>query len=202
MKRPLVKRNMNTCKVVFIGESGVGKTNIISRFRYNTFEHSYLTTIGLDFSVKTLNIRGKHIKLNIWDTAGHPKFREILEQYYKIADVICFCYDITNEDSITNMNTWLSKSKNNIDSKVIYYVIGNKLDCENYRKIDKNHISNYCKENNINHIEVSALDSTNIENLFYDIAFKYSLQLHEIEMESELPFNKTCQNFKDCCTIS
>jgi len=201
MKKPLVKNNVNTCKVVFIGESAVGKTNIISKFRYNTYEESYLTTIGLDFHIKTLNIRGKHIKLQIWDTAGHPKFREILDQYYKIANVICFCYDITNKDSISNMERWLSAAKELANENVLYYAIGNKSDKGYYREIDKAEFKNYCDMNNIINIEVSALESTNISNLFYDIAFKYSQQIPPIQMEIDSTFDKARYKCIDCCTI-
>ena len=201
MKKPLVKKNLTTCKVVFIGESAVGKTNIISKFRYNTYEESYLTTIGLDFHMKTLNIRGKQIKLNIWDTAGHTKFRQILDQYYKIANVICFCYDITNKDSISNMERWLSTAKESANENVLFYAIGNKSDKTYYREIDKEDFKNYCDENNIINIEVSALESTNISNLFYDIAFRFSQQLPNIEIEYESTFNKTRLKCIDCCTI-
>ena len=85
-----------TCRIIFIGESGVGKSNIISRFRYNTFEDSFLTTIGIDFHIKMIKIRGREIKLNIWDTAGQKKYKGAIKSYYKNIDVICICYDITN----------------------------------------------------------------------------------------------------------
>ena len=202
MKKPLVKKNLTTCKVIFIGESAVGKTNIISKFRYNTYEESYLTTIGLDFHVKTLNIRGKQIKLNIWDTAGHAKFRQILDQYYKIANVICFCYDITNKNSISNIETWINSAREYVNNDVIFYAVGNKTDQTYYREIDTDEIKQYCDENNIIHIEVSALESTNISNLFYDIAFRYSQLLPTIEMEYDTPFHKTREKCLECCTIS
>ena len=202
MKKPLVKKNLTTCKVIFIGESAVGKTNIISKFRYNTYEESYLTTIGLDFHIKTLNIRGKHIKLQIWDTAGHSKFRQILDQYYKVADVICFCYDITNKDSISNIEEWLTTVKESVNNNnVLFYAIGNKSDKSYYREIDKEEFKKYCDTNNITNIEVSALESTNISNLFYDIAFKYSQQIPEVQLEIDSTFDKTRYKCRDCCTI-
>ena len=184
MNKPLVKRS-KSCKIVFIGDSNVGKTNIITRFRYNTFEESYLTTIGLDFHIKKLNIRGENVQLNIWDTAGHSKFRDVLPPYYKTADIICFCYDITNKESILNIDEWLKNIKQYTSNEVIIYAIGNKSDQLYYRNVDKEYIEYYCKENNIINMEVSAKESTNINNLFYDIAFKYLQRIKPVNFETE-----------------
>jgi small GTP-binding protein len=199
METPLVNHN-NSCKIIFIGDSNVGKTNIISRFRYNMFEESYLTTIGLDFHVKSLNIRGENVKLNIWDTAGHAKFRDVLHPYYKTADVICFCYDITNTVSIEQINTWIYEARKYTPEDVIVYAIGNKIDLHYNRTVDNVQMKHYCKDDNIINIEVSARDSTNINNLFYDIAFKYLQKIKPVnlEMEHTKIYEKSCL---DCCKI-
>lgn len=192
-----------TCRIIFIGESGVGKSNIISRFRYNTFEDSFLTTIGIDFHIKMIKIRGREIKLNIWDTAGHPKFREILVPYYKNVNVVCFCYDITNDNSIKNIDRWINEVRESINKNIILYAVGNKTDQNYYRSVNREHMVEYCNKNNINHIEVSAYDSTNINNLFYDIAFKYIDNMKPLQMNIETD-NTYKKNTKcgDYCIIS
>jgi small GTP-binding protein len=187
------------CRVVFVGESGVGKTNIITKFRHNAFEYSYLTTIGIDFMTKTLNIRGTKIKLNIWDTAGQEKYRTITTSYYKTAHVVCICYDITNSRSLNNIEGWIDDIKDSNPNATIY-LVGNKIDLNSERKITKHEINEYCKKNNFEHIEVSALDGTNIPNLFYDIAFKLTKQC-EVELPRIVKINNN-KNWFECCKIS
>jgi Ras-related protein Rab-1A len=196
MEIPLVSHN-NRCKIIFIGESGVGKTSIISQFRHNTIDNSYRATIGVDFHIKSINICGKNVKLQIWDTSGHSTFRAILGSYYKTADVVCFCYDITNSDSINDAKTWINSIKQHAPDNIIIYAVGNKLDQQYRRSVNNIEFIKYCDINNIINIEVSAQDTTTINNLFYDIVFTYLQHVTSIET-----YDEHKNNYCDCCNIS
>ena len=188
--------NNKTCRVLFIGDSAVGKTNIITRFKYNTFEYSYLATIGLDFVIKNLKIRDKNIKFNIWDTAGQKKYKSAIESYYKNIDVICICYDITNIKSYNLLPELLNEAIRNSNDAIIY-IIGNKIDFDYNRCIPKRNVIAMCNENKIHYFEVSAEKNINIIDLFYNIGDKF-LKKNEIEHPRIIKVNNKLCN---CCIL-
>ena len=106
-------------KLLLIGDSGVGKTNILTRFAENKFAENYITTIGVDFKVKTVEIDGRPVKLQIWDTAGQERFRTITTTYYRGTHGVMVVYDVTNGASFSNVKLWLSELKKNCDSAAI-----------------------------------------------------------------------------------
>ena len=196
--RSLLNNNHIICRVVFIGNSGVGKTNIISRFRYNVFEQSYLTTIGVDFTSKLLNIRNKTIKFNIWDTAGQEKYRSITQSYYTNINIVCVCYDITERSSFEALQELVNDVKHKTPNNVLIYIVGTKLDCSYYRTTSIQEAENFCRNNMINYFEVSSQDGTNINDLFYTIGGKY-IEKNKNEPIKFIKLNKkTCF---DCCSI-
>ena len=186
-------------RIIFVGDSSVGKTNIITKYKYNTFEDSHLTTIGIDFVSKILNIRNKTIRLNIWDTAGQEKYRIIANSYYRNSNAVCIVYDITNKISYYNIKRWIEDVKKNCSPSVDIYIIGSKLDVQHDREINKNDVEKYCEENNFKYFEVSALNNYNIHNLFHDIAFTL-MKKYEIEPKKIVKVKR--KNYFDCCKIS
>jgi Ras-related protein Rab-8A len=96
-------------KVIIIGDSGVGKTNILTRYCEGIFKDTYVATIGVDFKVKMVDVEGRKIKLQIWDTAGQERFKNITQTYYKGAAGIILVYAINNQDSFRNISNWLKQ---------------------------------------------------------------------------------------------
>uniref|UniRef100_A0A1L8DV28 Putative rab subfamily protein of small gtpase n=1 Tax=Nyssomyia neivai TaxID=330878 RepID=A0A1L8DV28_9DIPT len=114
-------------KLLIIGDSGVGKSSLLIRFSDNTFSGSYITTIGVDFKIRSVVINGQRVKLQIWDTAGQERFRTITSTYYRGTHGVIIVYDVTNGDSFANVKRWLQEIEQNCDvvNKVL---VGNKND--------------------------------------------------------------------------
>ncbi|CAF1005588.1 unnamed protein product, partial [Brachionus calyciflorus] len=122
-------------KIVFIGDSGVGKTSFVQRFCNNTFRESFSTTIGVDFQVKSIILDNRVIALQLWDTAGQERYRSITKQYFRKADGVICMYDITSEQSFKNLRNWISSMKESASEDCVLVVIGNKTDlCPNDEK--------------------------------------------------------------------
>lgn len=156
-------------KIVLIGNSGVGKSSIITRYTDNTFTDDFISTIGVDFKICTINIDGKIIKLQLWDTAGQERFKSITKSYYRGATAIMIIFDVSDEGSFIDVKKWLNDISN---FNVLKILVGNKSDM--IRKIDYNSCKTFADENNIEYIEVSAKKSTNIDRLF-DILIDMSI---------------------------
>ena len=113
-------------KLLIIGNSGVGKTCILLQFSEGNFTTSHLTTIGIDFKIKTVDVDGKQIKLQIWDTAGQERFRTITQTYYKNAMGIVLAYDVTDENSYNDISKWMQQIDTHASENVAKILIGNK----------------------------------------------------------------------------
>ena len=162
-----------TCKVVLIGESGVGKTSIISRYITNTFKSQLMATSGANFVTKNLILEddkeeSQSIKFEIWDTAGHEKFRTITTSYYKSAQAIIILYDITQKTSFDHIKNWITEIDKFGKQGVLKVIVGNKSDLESNRKISKKDAENLALKYGVKLWEVSAKDNTNIEDMFID----------------------------------
>ena len=158
---------MITYKILFLGDSSVGKTAFIFRFCDGKFEEDSLTTIGLDKKAKSVSHKDKKILLQIWDTAGQERFRSIAKSCYKGADGILLMYDVNNYDSFKHIKTWIKDIKANITipwEKLALIVIGNKCDLpKEEKKVDKEDIEEFKKTNNgIQVIEASAKLDINV----------------------------------------
>ena len=154
-------------KVVLLGDSGVGKTNLISRYVTNKFEEDTKSTIGVEFFCKTYKVNNdKIIKVEIWDTAGQERYKSITSVYYKGAKGAFIVYDITSKKSFDNIDKWINeiKEKNNNDVKLI--IIGNKVDLDNERQISFEEAKNKFKDRDVPLIETSALNDTNVNEAF------------------------------------
>ncbi|EGR27802.1 Ras family protein, putative [Ichthyophthirius multifiliis] len=160
-------------KFVIIGNSNVGKSSILMRFSDDQFNESYLTTIGVDFRFKTLNIDQKLIKLQIWDTAGQERFRTITNAYYKGADVIVLVYDISNNESFQDIEKfWLKEVENYAEKDVELILLGNKCDLDAQRTIDTIQVQEYAEKKGMEFYETSAKTNESIEKAFVNIGKK------------------------------
>ncbi len=157
-------------KIIIIGDSTVGKTCILARFSDDFYTESALTTIGIDFKTRTLLINNKIIKLQIWDTAGQERFRTITTTYYRGSNAIFLVYDITSKDSFDNIITWLTECNRHASTNVTKMLLGNKCDAESQRQITYEQGKNLADKNNIEFMETSAKENTNIQEAFMRMA--------------------------------
>lgn len=167
-------------KLVFLGDSGVGKTNIMSRFSSDAFNMNSKPTIGVDFSVKTVRTRNQVVRLQLWDTAGQERYRTFTAAYYKDAHGVILVYDVTSRSSFDNINEWLKSCSENIDkSKSSIILVGNKIDLTDQREVSEEEGRDFAVQNNVLFIETSAFDNRDecIEKAFFllvsDIIPKY-----------------------------
>merc|ERR1712199_129095 len=122
-------------KLLLIGDSGVGKSCLLLRFADDTYQESHISTIGVDFKIRTIQLEGKTIKLQIWDTAGQERFRTITSSYYRGAHGIIVVYDITDEESFNNVKTWLEEILRYACEGVNKLMVGNKCDLASKRVV-------------------------------------------------------------------
>jgi small GTP-binding protein len=152
-------------KIIAIGDSGVGKSSLITQYVDNIFTDSYISTIGVDFKIKTIEHLGKTIKLQIWDTAGQERFRTITTSYYRGANGIIIVFDKTNKQTFLNIDKWLDEVKYHSKENVKIILIGNKSDLPDIEVTEKE-IIDFCKNNNMCYIETSAKTGNNVDNIF------------------------------------
>ena len=136
------------------------------RFTDDTWSDSYVTTIGVDFKIKTLDIDGKSVKLQIWDTAGQERFRNIISSYYRGAQGIMLVYDITDLESFQNLNSWLIEIEKNASKNVYKILVGNKCDMESERKVTVEQGKDFAAQYGMKFFETSAKESTNVSDSF------------------------------------
>uniref|UniRef100_A0A914HNX5 Ras-related protein Rab-13 n=1 Tax=Globodera rostochiensis TaxID=31243 RepID=A0A914HNX5_GLORO len=156
--------------LLLIGDSGVGKTCILYRFSDDAFNTSFISTIGIDFKIKTIELRGKKIKLQIWDTAGQERFHTITTSYYRGAMGIMMVYDITNAKSFDNIAKWLRYIDEHASEDVVKMLLGNKCDMSDRRVVSKERGEKIAIDHGIRFLETSAKANINIEKAFYDLA--------------------------------
>lgn len=157
-------------KLLLIGDSGVGKTCVLFRFSDDAFNTTFISTIGIDFKIKTVELKGKKIKLQIWDTAGQERFHTITTSYYRGAMGIMLVYDITNEKSFDNILKWLRNIDEHANEDVEKMILGNKCDMEDKRTVSKHRGDAIAREYGIRFMETSAKANINIEKAFTELA--------------------------------
>jgi len=157
-------------KVVVIGDSGVGKTNIITRFTTNEFIVENKATIGVEFGHAEFKLAdGIKIKVQIWDTAGQERFRAITRGYYKGAHGALVVFDITKAITFRNVEKWITELQEFADSDIVIMLVGNKTDLKDEREILTEEARRYSEKNNLLYIETSAFDGANIQQSFQNI---------------------------------
>mmetsp|Transcript_38475 Transcript_38475/g.77083 ORF Transcript_38475/g.77083 Transcript_38475/m.77083 type:complete len:203 (+) Transcript_38475:103-711(+) len=157
-------------KLLLIGDSGVGKSCLLLRFADDTYTESYISTIGVDFKIRTLELDGKTIKLQIWDTAGQERFRTITSSYYRGAHGIIVVYDVTDQESFNNVKQWMNEIDRYANDKVNKMLVGNKCDLTSKKVVDYNAAKEFADQLGIPFLETSAKNSTNVEQAFITMA--------------------------------
>ena len=153
-------------KIIVVGDSGVGKTNLINRFASDKFDSNSKATIGVEFVYKTLKINKEVIKVEVWDTAGEERYKAITSTYYKGAKGAIIVYDITNEDSFNNVESWMKEVAKKGKENMQFLLVGNKKDLINERKVTEQKGIDKAKLLNMHLFEASALEKTNVNEAF------------------------------------
>ena len=160
-------------KLMILGDSSVGKTSLLKKYCKNEFSHSYITTVGIDFQVKLLNINDKKIKIQIWDTAGEERYRVVAKNYFNTSDGFIIMYDITNRDSFDSISNWIEQIKDSTPNYKKSVLFGNKSDLNKLRNVQINEGKELAQKNDFKFFETSAKDGLNlnegIESIVKDV---------------------------------
>lgn len=157
-------------KMIIIGDSGVGKSNIMTRYVKNEFRNDTKSTVGVEFGSKKITVGGIDTKLQIWDTAGQERYRSITSSYYKGSKGCFIVYDITNESSFQNVEKWFEETKRTAEKNLSVVLVGNKSDLEGERKVTKEMGEEKAKNLECPFFETSALSNINIDSIFQAMA--------------------------------
>lgn len=168
-------------KTLIIGDSSVGKSNLLLRFSDNVFHDTFLPTIGVDFKIKNVNVYDKSIKLNIWDTAGQDRFKTITQAYYKGANGIVVVFDITDRITFDHVQNWFQEIKKNAGEGVVRVLVGNKADLQDSRAVQKSEAEELAKSLGVFYIETSAKTGENVDSVFINL----SRQIYDALPENE-----------------
>merc|ERR1712066_694886 len=153
-------------KLVFLGEQSVGKTSLITRFMYDSFDNTYQATIGIDFLSKTMYLEDRTVRLQLWDTAGQERFRSLIPSYIRDSTVAVVVYDVTNINSFQQTNKWIDDVRTERGTDVIIVLVGNKTDLADKRQVSIDEGERKAKELNVMFIETSAKAGYNVKQLF------------------------------------
>jgi small GTP-binding protein len=159
-------------RICLLGDSGVGKTSVLTRFCDNSFKENYNSTLGVDFRIVTLKYKDIISKLNIWDTAGQERFKSLAVNYLHNSHGFIFVFDLTNKESFENIVSWINLSFDTNKNSIINFLIGNKCDRDSDRKVQQSEAELLAKEKNLHYLETSAKSDENIQKLFYYINYK------------------------------
>ena len=157
-------------KILLLGDSSVGKTCFLLRYTDNTFQEIYMSTIGLDYRLKTVKLPNeKKIRAQIWDTAGQDRFRAITKNYYKGSNGIILIYDVTDKKSFEGVKNWIEQIRDEVTQEVLIYLVGNKIDKKEERKISKEEGKKLADSFGVQFYESSAKTGENIDLIFYNL---------------------------------
>ena len=187
-------------KILLLGDSEVGKSCFLMRYSDNVFVENYITTIGLDYKLKSVKLdSGKTIKVQLWDTAGQDKYRTIAKNYFKGSHGILLLYDITKQSSFNNIREWIQDIREEVSPKAIIFLIGNKIDLADQRKISKEKGIELAEEYKLPFFEASAKSGENVDEVFKALYKKISEVYGDLEKEMGTKLNKRKKNKRKCC---
>lgn len=178
---------MNTMfKVILIGDSGVGKTSLISQFANKDFTETYKTTIGSDFIVKEVVTEDEIVTLQLWDTAGQERYLSLNDSFFRGVDLCILVFDLTRSTSLKGLEHWRSEFLKHMDiDEYAFVYVGNKLDSTNKRQITKHEAEKWCEEHGgAFYIETSAKTAENVENLFHEVANEIIKRNKDVKFEN------------------
>jgi Ras-related protein Rab-11A len=197
-------------KLILIGDSSVGKSNILLKYLKNEFEPNSQATVGVEFGTKNILINDKRIKIQIWDTAGEERYRSITSAYYKGAKGAFIVYDITRKNTFDNIDKWISDLKLNGDQNICIIILGNKSDLNDQREVSKDEAMKKAELHKTAFLETSAYNGDNIVKAFDELieeiyknnkSFIEDSNKKEIDKGVNLNDNKDKDN-KKCCGSS
>lgn len=157
-------------KVLLLGDAGVGKTSLMWRFSDDVFNQTYISTIGIDLKLRTIDVEGKKVRLQVWDTAGQERFHAISVSYYRTAVGIMLVYDITRRRSFENIAKWLRNIDEHAQEDVVKLLIGNKCDMQQPRDVKREEGEMLADEYDMSFFETSAKENESIDEAFECIA--------------------------------
>ncbi|KAI3794893.1 hypothetical protein L1987_37534 [Smallanthus sonchifolius] len=204
-------------KVVIIGDSAVGKSNLLSRYARNEFNMHSKATIGVEFQTQTMEINGKEVKAQIWDTAGQERFRAVTSAYYRGAVGALVVYDISRTTTFDSVSRWLQELQTHSDTTVARMLVGNKCDLNNIRAVSVEDGKKLAEEHGLFFLETSALDSTNVKTAFQTVireiynnvsrkvlnsdSYKAELSLNRVTLSNDCSDgSKQNQSRYSCCS--
>lgn len=153
-------------KILLLGDSSVGKSSLLLRFSDDTFKENQVSTIGVDWKIRTVDLDGKRIKLQLWDSAGQERFRTIASSYYRGAHGVAVVFDLTSEKSFSNVDSWLEEVGNHATDNIPKVLLGNKLDLPGEREIATEKAKQYADSNGMKYLETSAKNADNVTEAF------------------------------------
>ena len=200
-----------TIQLLVIGDSSVGKTSLITRYTNGTFKEEYLATVGLDYYSKVEAINNQTINIKLWDTAGQERYKALTQNYFRNAEGVLLTFDVTNTDSFNNLKDWIGSIKTNMEGKNIFLpliIVGNKIDMEDSREINKEDADKFASDNNYKYFETSAKTGEGVDDAVRDlvnqvmnqgdqlddqkIEARKSVQLKDANVESDEVKKKGC----------
>ena len=186
-------------KILLLGDSSVGKTCFLMRYTDNTFQEIHMSTIGLDYKLKNVQLDdGKMVKIQIWDTAGQDRFRSITKNYYKGAHGIILIYDVTSRKTFDNVKNWVAQIKEEVTDKVSIILVGNKTDDVDGRKVQTEEGQKMAKECGLSFFETSAKSGQNIDSTFNELV-KKTVEAYSKVDEKGTKLSSKKSKKKGCC---
>ena len=186
-------------KILLLGDSSVGKTCFLMRYSDNTFQEIHMSTIGLDYKLKNVQLdEGKIVKIQIWDTAGQDRFRSITKNYYKGAHGIIVMYDITNTKSFENVKNWIEQIREEVTNKVIIFLVGNKTDDIENRKVKSEEGQKMAVDCGLSFFECSAKSGENVDHIFHELVKKVVETYTKIDGKGD-KLNSKKNRKRGCC---
>ena len=190
-----------TIKLLVVGDSSVGKTNFITMFIDNKFNQTYMTTSGMDLKTSSIVVKNKKIRVQLWDTAGQEKYRAITKNLFLKVQGALVVYDITNDNSFTNLKTWVKSIKEECGKSMQMIIVGNKCDLDDERVIEKEKALEYAEEEKVEYIETSSKTGENVQKAISQLCEKV---LENNEMGAEFSFTLDASSFsknnkRKCC---
>ena len=186
-------------KILLLGDSSVGKTCFLMRYTDNTFQEIHMSTIGLDYKLKNVQLdEGKIVKIQIWDTAGQDRFRSITKNYYKGAHGIILLYDVTNRKTFENVRDWVEQIREEVSDRVSIILVGNKIDDVEGRKVKTEEGQKMADECGLSFFECSAKSGENIDHTFNELVKKTVDSYTKMDGKGS-KLNSKKSNKKGCC---
>ena len=158
-------------KIIIIGDSGVGKSSLIQRASKDNFSEDYKATIGFEFCTFNTKINNKIIRCQVWDTCGQEIYRSLISSFYKSSVLSILVYSIDDKNSFADLNSWINDLKNKASSNIKIFLIGNKVDLNDNRQVEKSEVDDFILKNKIDFfLETSAKTGFNAKNVFIECA--------------------------------